>query len=433
MTPEPSLTSPATTSLGSTPVVRLLDRLLREAIRSGASDLHVEQGEAEVVIRVRIDGVLRRVTGIEGGLRLALLSRIKVLAGLDIAVRRRPQDGGFPFLEGGRRLSIRVSTLPVEGWEKAVLRILDPSSVPKGLEALGLAGSDLIQLRNLIRGGRGVVLAAGPTGSGKSSTLFGALGEVDREGLNVVTLEDPIEYRMGGVNQVQVSPQAGLTFPAALRSVLRQDPDVIMVGEIRDGETAEIAMAAAVTGHLVLSTLHTNDAPGALTRLLQMGVPAHLVAAGLAGVVAQRLVRIRCAACGGQGSGCDQCLDGYRGRTGVFEILVMNDAPREEVVRGGGTEMYRRLARDHGMGSMPGDARRKVAEGLTTPHEVARVLQRDPGALPPCRSCGEELPSGARGCPLCGRLIHAECRCGTPLRTGWRYCPSCLRRAGAAG
>jgi general secretion pathway protein E len=277
-----------------------------------------------------------------------------------------------------------------------------------------------------------VILAAGPTGSGKSSTLYGALQEVDRRALNVVTLEDPVEYRLPGVNQVQVEPRAGLTFPAALRSVLRQDPDVVMVGEIRDRETAEIAMAAAVTGHLVLSTIHTNDAPGAITRLLNMGVPPYLVAGGLAGVVAQRLVRRVCPACRGRsGEGCERCRGGYAGRTGVFQVLVMTDALRDEVVREAGTATLRRLAEEAGMASLVDDARRKVAEGVTTPHEVGRVLQSDPGSALPCKGCGGDVPAGALACPGCGRVRVPRCACAQTLQPGWRYCPWCLRPARA--
>jgi type IV pilus assembly protein PilB len=408
---------------------RLVDALVERAIEGGASDLHLEQGPRGLVVRERIDGVLRRVTGIPEGARHALLSRIKVISGMDIAVKRRPQDGGFTYRHGDRKLSLRVSTLPVEGGEKAVLRILDPTAVPGDLEGLGFADRDLRRLRELIRGGGGVILTAGPTGSGKSSTLFGALGELDREALNVVTLEDPIEYRVSGVNQVQVHPRAGLTFPAALRAVLRQDPDVVMVGEVRDRETAEIAMAAAVTGHLVLSTIHTTDAPGGITRLLQMGVPPHLVAGGLAGIVAQRLVRVICPECRGrQNSDCSHCHEGYRGRTGVFQLLAMSERLRERVMAGAGTGELRRQARDEGMGTMSDDARRKVAEGTTTPHEVARVLHRDPGEGEPCRHCGAPVPTDARGCPGCGVSLGVHCTCGRRLQDGWRHCPHCLRR-----
>ena len=277
--------------------------------------------------------------------------------------------------------------------------------------------------------GQGVILAAGPTGSGKSSTLFGALAELDREGRNLVTLEDPVEYELPGANQVQVNPKAGLTFPAALRSVLRQDPDIIMVGEIRDRETAEIAMAAAVTGHLVLSTIHTVDAPGAITRLQNMGVPPHLMAGGLSGVVAQRLVRRLCPRCGGRkGGGCGDCPDGYRGRTGIFQVLSMTDGLREAVANGASLGTLRQLAREGGMSSMKEDALRKVAEGITSPHEVGRVIRGESGTSVPCEGCGGEVPLGSQGCPWCGRSRLRSCPCGTELDLRWGFCPTCLRR-----
>jgi type II secretory ATPase GspE/PulE/Tfp pilus assembly ATPase PilB-like protein len=234
---------------------------------------------------------------------------------------------------------------------------------------------------------------------------------------------------MPGANQVQVNPRAGLTFPAALRSVLRQDPDIIMVGEIRDRETAEIAMAAAVTGHLVLSTIHTVDAPGAITRLLNMGVPPYLLAGGLAGVVAQRLVRRLCPGCGGrQQGGCSQCPDGYRGRTGVFQVLTMTDSLRETVAGGGPLGSLRKLAREAGMLSLKEDAFRKVAEGITSPHEVGRVIQTDGGSFVPCEHCQKDVPVGSHGCPWCGRPRVRLCPCGTAIRPGWCFCPACLRK-----
>lgn len=294
---------------------------------------------------------------------------------------------------------------------------------------LGLAAADLAALRRILASREGVILAVGPTGSGKSTTLFAALSELDRESQNVVTLEDPVEYRLPGVNQVQVDRRGGLGFPDALRSVLRQDPDVVMVGEIRDRETAEIAMAAAVTGHLVLSTLHTTDAPGAVTRLLNMGVPPFLVAGGLTGVVAQRLVRRVCRACGGRG--CGGCRDGFRGRTGVFQVLTVTDALRDAITRGGATAQIRTLAREAGMGRFADDARRAVAEGLTSPHEIGRVLHADPGASLPCPACGEGVPMGAHACPGCGSVRRRVCRCGSALERGWRYCPTCVRPAPA--
>jgi type IV pilus assembly protein PilB len=410
---------------------RLVDTLLRTAVSAGTSDLHIEPAGHGVAVRMRIDGILRRIPELESAQGSAVLSRIKVLAGMDIAVRMRPQDGGFTIREAGANWSIRVSSLPVEEGEKAVLRLLRSDTAPTGLAELGLAGEDLARVRRTLRAGSGVLLTAGPTGSGKSSTLSAAVAELDRERLNVVTLEDPVEYRIPGVSQVQVRPRAGLTFPSALRAVLRQDPDVVMVGEIRDRETAEIAMAAAVTGHLVLSTIHTIDAPSGIARLLHMGVPPYLVAGGLSAIVAQRLVRRTCPRCGGRPEGCDECPDGYRGRTGIFQVLVMNEGLRDDLVRGADTSLIRRRARAGGMGSMADDARRKVAEGVTSPHEVARVLREDPGEAFPCRRCEGAVPPEASGCPHCGHPLASHCRCGTRLREGWRFCPDCLRRAPA--
>jgi type IV pilus assembly protein PilB len=411
------------------PVVRLVDHVLARAVEEGASDVHVERQGPDVRVRFRVDGVLREALELPAASRRAVLSRIKIMAGMDISVRRRPQDGGLRLRHGARTLTCRVSTLPTVDGEKAVLRILDPRRAPTDLGGLGMSPGDLARVRSVVAAGRGVLLASGPTGSGKSSTLHAALKEVDRSRRNVVSLEDPVEYRMAGVNQVQVHPRAGLTFPSALRSVLRQDPDVVMVGEIRDRETAEIAMAAAVTGHLVLSTLHTTDAPGAVTRLLDMGVPPFLVAGGLAGVVAQRLVRTLCARCRGRSSrGCPDCVEGYAGRTGVFQVLVMTEAVREEVTGRADTDALHRLGREAGMGTLADDARRKVAEGVTSPHEVARILRGDPAAALPCTACASPVPVGASGCPACGAGRVRACACGRALRRGWRFCPWCLRR-----
>jgi type IV pilus assembly protein PilB len=413
----------------SAPVVKLLDHILARAVEEEASDIHIEEHEGEVRVRYRLDGILRTALGFPSASLDAVLSRLKIMAGMDISVKRRPQDGGMTLKRGDTPLTLRVSSLPVKGGEKAVIRILDPEKAPKSLGSLGLTQGDLRRLRGLMASGQGVILAAGPTGSGKSSTLFGALAELDREGRNLITLEDPVEYRLPGANQVQVNPKAGLSFPAALRSVLRQDPDIIMVGEIRDRETAEIAMAAAVTGHLVLSTIHTVDAPGAITRLQNMGVAPYLLAGGLAGVVAQRLVRRLCPRCGGRReSGCGECPDGYRGRTGIFQVLAMTDGLREAVANEASLGTLRQLAREAGMLSMKEDALRKVAEGITSPHEVGRVIQGDSGTSVPCGACSEEVPLGSPGCPWCGHPRLSSCSCGTQLRSRWRFCPSCLRR-----
>jgi len=413
----------------SAPVVQLVDRVVGEAVDCGASDIHVEETGGDVRVRYRVDGVLRRALEIPAAARQAVLSRLKVMAGMDISVRRRAQDGRIPLRHRDRSLSLRVSTLPVNGGEKAVVRILDSSGAPRSLEALGFAAADLKRIRRVLASREGVLLAAGPTGSGKSTTLFAALSEMDRERQNIVTLEDPVEYRLAGANQIQVDRRAGLGFPDALRAVLRQDPDVVMVGEIRDRETAEIAMAAAVTGHLVLSTIHTTDAPGAITRLLDMGVPAFLVAGGLTGVIAQRLVRRVCRACSGRG--CGDCDAGYRGRTGVFQVLTVTDALRDEITGSASTARLRALARDGGMGRLAEDARRAVAEGLTTPHEIVRVIHADPGASLPCPACGAEVPVGAAACPSCGSHRRRTCVCGEALERGWRYCPRCVRRLAA--
>ncbi len=412
------------------PVVKLVDHILRRAVDEGASDIHLEETGRDVRVRYRVDGLLRQAVELPAASRRAVLSRIKVMAGMDISVRRRPQDGSIPWNRGDHRLTLRVSTLPVNGGEKAVVRILDPESAPRSLDALGLAAPDRSRVRSLLAVGEGVILVAGPTGSGKSTTLFAALSETDRETQNVVTLEDPVEYRLAGANQVHVDPKAGLGFAEALRAVLRQDPDVVMVGEIRDRETAEIAMTAAVTGHLVLSTIHTTDAPGAVTRLLNMGVPPFLVAGGLRGVVAQRLVRRACTTC--RGAGCDACSDGHRGRTGAFQVLAITDAIRDEIVGDARTQRLRLLAREAGMGTVAEDARRALAEGLTTPHEIGRLLHSDPGTSLPCPACAGAVPMQAFACPHCGRRRRWHCGCGKTLERGWRFCPWCVRPAPGA-
>jgi type IV pilus assembly protein PilB len=411
------------------PVVRLVDQMIGTAIDEGASDIHVEETGSDVRVRYRIDGHLQRAVELPSGVRRALLSRIKVMAGMDISVSRRAQDGSIDLEHGSRTLNLRVSTLPVNGGEKAVVRILDPSAAPRNLEGLGLGTNDLSAVRRMLLRGEGVVLVAGPTGSGKSTTIFSALSELDRETRNIVTLEDPVEYRLPGANQIQVDRRAGLGFADALRAVLRQDPDVVMVGEIRDAETAEIAMTAAVTGHLVLSTIHTTDAPGAVTRLLNMGVPPFLVAGGLSGVVAQRLVRRTCRLC--RGAGCGECDKGHRGRTGIFQVLSLTDPLRDAISSGEPTSRLRTLADEAGMGSLAADARRALAAGHTTPHEITRLLHAASVTARPCTRCDGAVPLGALACPDCGHQLRHTCRCGRTLERGWRYCPWCVRPVAA--
>lgn len=416
------------------PIVRIVDHLLAEAMDARASDIHIERMGAGSRVRFRIDGLLASAAELPPGTHRAAISRVKIMAGLDISVRRRAQDGGFSVRRQNAEITVRASTIPTHEGEKAVLRLLDPGDAPRDLGSLGLALPDLQRLRGILARGQGVLLAAGPTGSGKTTTLSGAVAELASEQVNVVTLEDPIEYRFPGLAQVQIDRKAGVTFPSGLRALLRQDPDVILVGEIRDRETAEIAMSAAVTGHLVLTTVHTIDAPSAVVRLLEMGVPPFLLAGGLAGVVAQRLVRRVCSHCRRRAAAaCQVCRDGYRGRSGVFEVLVVDDEIRTAVAGGASVTALRALARRNGMVSMARDARRQIAEGVTTPHEVGRIIALSETAGVACTVCGEALPSGATGCPFCGHPRAVACPCGEPLESRWRFCPACLRpTAGAA-
>ena len=413
------------------PIVRLVNHLLSKAIERRASDIHIETLDRGSRVRLRIDGRLHTSAELPADSHRAVISRIKIMAGLDISVRRRPQDGGFTAQQGPSSLTVRVSTIPTRGGEKAVLRILDPGDRPTDLSNLGLDQRDLHRLRGLLGQRQGLVLAAGPTGSGKTTTLAGAIGELALERANVVTLEDPVEIRIPGVAQMEIDPRSGPTFADGLRALLRQDPDVILVGEIRDRETAEIAMSAAVTGHLVLSTIHTVDAPGAVIRLLEMGVPPFLVAGGLSGVVAQRLVRRVCNRCQGRsGTGCKACVDGYRGRAGVFQVLAMTDEIRTAVGAGQSLATVRQLAQAGGMGNLGDDALRQVSQGVTTPHEAGRIIATSRTTTTECPHCGEEGPAGLPGCPHCGERRTATCGCGCALRRTWRYCPGCFAPTG---
>jgi type IV pilus assembly protein PilB len=373
------------------PVVAIVDHIFNAAARVGASDIHIEPAADRVVVRGRVDGVLRELLSLPQHTSAAIVSRIKVMAALDISVKRKPQDGRTSFRAGGRDLSVRVSSLPANGGEKLVLRLLDGTQRFASLAELGMQDDALLSVRRMLGHPYGVILVTGPTGSGKSTTLYAALSELDRAARNIITLEDPVEYKLAGVTQVQVHRRAGLSFPKALRAVLRQDPDIIMVGEMRDRETVEVALAAAMTGHLVLSTLHTNDAPSAIARLLDMGAPPYLIAGSLLGVIAQRLVRRVCSHCVGRG--CGECGSaGYRGRIGMFEVMVVDVAMRELIMRRVSTQVLRERARRNGMVSMAEDARGKVASAYTTESEAAPLLalleDRPPESI--C-ACGKRL------------------------------------------
>lgn len=386
------------------PIIRLVNSLFSQAVKERASDIHIEPFEQELLIRLRIDGLLYDSFSPPKAIQPLLTSRVKIMAGLDIAEKRLPQDGRIRLKVAGKDVDIRVSVIPTAFGERVVLRLLDRSSALLGLEELGLNGHNLSVVNRLIRQSHGILLVTGPTGSGKTTTLYAVLSGINTSDKNIITIEDPIEYQLRGIGQMQVNPKIDLTFATGLRSILRQDPDVIMIGEIRDVETAEIAIQAALTGHLVFSTLHTNDSFGAVSRLLDMGIEPFLVSSSLLGVVAQRLVRRVCPHCRQPytpeeeeirevgllpemvqgrpfyrpGPGCDACNNkGYRGRTGIHELLLLNDALRALIMQRADAATIARAAKEGGMPTLRADGAEKVLAGLTTVEEVLRVTQEE--------------------------------------------------------
>jgi len=381
------------------PVIRLVNQMLSRAVEQRASDIHVEPFEDELRVRYRIDGVLHDVDAPSKSLSAAIISRIKLMAKLNIAERRLPQDGRIKIRLVGREIDLRVSSLPTLYGESVVLRILDRSSISVDLETLGMEDDTLAQFTHMIEQPHGLLLVTGPTGSGKTTTLYGALDKINSPELKIITIEDPVEYQLRGVNQIHVRSQIGLTFASGLRSIVRQDPDVIMIGEIRDPETAEIAIQAALTGHLVLATLHTNDAPGAVSRLLDMGVEDYLLASSLLGVLAQRLVRQLCAHCKtpavpqpellstGDGRpdargqvfesvGCPHCAGtGFRGRSGIYELFGVDDDVRKLIISRASSDRIKAAAVEKGMRTLREDGWMKVRHGVTSVAEVLRVTQ----------------------------------------------------------
>ena len=383
------------------PIVKLVNALILEAIQKGASDIHIEPFEKELRVRYRVDGVLRVVSKYSPEIKDAVVARIKVLSGLDIAEKRLPQDGRMKATFKGRQIDFRVSTVPTIYGEKVVLRILDKGSLKLDLSELGLEEREYKLLLKGIQSPYGMVLVTGPTGSGKTTTLYSSLLTVNKPEVNIMTVEDPVEYNLYGINQVQVNPEIGLTFARALRAFLRQDPDVIMVGEIRDLETAEIGIEAALTGHLVLSTLHTNDAPSTVTRLVDMGIEPFLVSSSVILVVAQRLARRICPYCKEpftyppevlkevgfsgkeisslqtyKGRGCEKCdFTGYKGRVALYEVMEMVPEIRDAIVKGKNSDEIREIARKHGMRTLREVGKIKIAKGVTTPEEVLRVTR----------------------------------------------------------
>ncbi len=366
------------------PIIRMLNALLTQAARDGASDIHIEPYERHSSVRFRVDGTLREVVKPNRALHAALISRLKIMAELDISEKRMPQDGRISLRIGTRAVDVRVSTLPSAHGERAVLRLLDKSESKLNLEAVGMQGEVLAQLQKLIAQPHGIILVTGPTGSGKTTTLYAALSRLDAAGSNIMTVEDPIEYELSGIGQTQVNAKIDLTFAKALRAILRQDPDVIMIGEIRDFETAQIAIQASLTGHLVLATLHTNDAASSVTRLTDMGIEPFLLSSSLLGVLAQRLVRKLCVHCKLVDSenttyhpvGCSHCgHTGYLGRTGVFELLVTRDDIRAQIHQKTSEAEIRTTALKGGMSLMRDDGERLVQTGVTSREELLRVTR----------------------------------------------------------
>jgi type IV pilus assembly protein PilB len=437
------------------PIVDLVDLVVRSAIRSHASDVHIEPLEKGVLVRHRLDGLLKEVMDLPKWVHEGLVARLKIMGGMDIAEKRLPQDGRMRVsTEEGTEVDFRVSTLRTLFGEKIVLRVLDHRKGVPPLEELGLSAAALEELRYFLRYQHGMILVVGPTGSGKTTTLCSALTTLKTENSNIITIEDPVEYQLPGINQTQINDKIKLTFASALRSILRQDPDVILVGEIRDEETAKIAMQAAQTGHLVLSTLHTDDAPSTVTRLTDIGVEPFVAGSALIGVVAQRLVRRLCMSCRRQytpeaetlralnvseadaGSlpffkpvGCDQCNHtGYCGRIGLYEVMRITDRVRRLIASRASEDALRDAALAGGMISLGEDGLAKVKNGLTTAEELLRVVTEVREMRSLCPGCSAAVGVDFIACPNCGRRLSGGCpNCHRSLQPGWNFCPFCAR------
>lgn len=385
------------------PIIRLINSLMFEAVKKRASDIHIEPFEKEVSVRYRIDGILYEIIKPPKRFQSSITSRIKVMAGMNIAEKRLPQDGRIRIKIAGKDVDIRTSVIPTSFGERVVMRLLDRSSVLIGLNSIGLSEEKLKLINQLIKRSNGIVLVTGPTGSGKTTTLYSVLSVLNSPEVNILTIEDPVEYQINGIGQIQVNSKIDLTFANGLRSILRQDPDIVLVGEIRDKETAEIAVQASLTGHLVFSTLHTNDAAGGITRLIDMGIESFLVSSSVVAIAAQRLVRTICPVCKiaykpgddelleigiardslkdgvtYKGNGCVNCVNtGYKGRTGIYEILVIDDEIRSMITRGVDSSMIKKAAVNKGMTSLKEDGMKKIIDGITTVREVLRVTQEE--------------------------------------------------------
>jgi type IV pilus assembly protein PilB len=416
-----------------TPAVRLVSEVIQVAMSKRASDIHIEPRASDTVVRMRVDGVLHDHQLLPRSLQNSLISRVKILSDMDISERRAPQDGRFMVSVGPRQLDLRVSTLPTQYGEKVVIRLLETSAPLTSYTDLGMPGDVAEGLTELLSAPQGMMLVTGPTGSGKSTTLYSSLHKLRQSSVNIVTVEDPVEYVLPGINQVHVNTKAGLTFVSCLRSILRQDPNIIMVGEIRDKETAEIAMKAAQTGHLVLSTLHTNDSVSAIVRLLDLGIPGYLISSSVTGILAQRLVRILCSCHTLQPAtpefqarlvqlgmskppmkmavpeGCDKCNQtGYAGRIGIYELLRVDDSVRAIVRTSGNLDQIRDTSRSNGMRLMQENALEKVLNGTTTLEEILRVVPMETEVHVECAKCNHHILPAFNFCPSCGTRCRIE-------------------------
>ena len=430
------------------PVIRMVNLIISEAVGHAASDIHVEPTKMALQIRHRVDGLLRKTMDLPKWVQGAVVSRIKIMARMDIAEKRLPQDGRIGVRVGGRNLDLRVSTVPANYGEKVVIRILDSSNAGIPLEAIGFSPAEMVKMEDIISRPQGILLITGPTGSGKTTTLYGILNRIKSVEDNITTIEDPIEYELPGINQVAVQEKIGLTFAVMLRSMLRQDPDIVMVGEMRDLETTTIAVQAALTGHLVLSTIHTNSSVATITRLRDLGVPSFLLASTIIGIVAQRLVRKICTKCKVKadpterdilrlgissdipiyrGAGCPECSGtGYKGRTGIYEILTLTQSIRDLISTNATQNEIRQEAISRGMVTLGRSALEKVLSGITSTDEVYRAVETDADFASACPQCATSMESDFVMCPSCGYSASSACPgCSRMISQEWKFCPYC--------
>ncbi len=434
------------------PIIRMVNLIITRAVEAKASDIHIEPKKNKLLVRARVDGALRIDLELPQTVQGAIVSRLKIMSSMDIAERRVPQDGRITVKLGNKTLDLRVSTLPTTFGEKVVIRILDSEGSLIGLEKLGLDGETRDKFVSLISKPQGIVLVTGPTGSGKTTTLYTALSHIADVEKNVSTIEDPIEYELADINQVGVDEKAGRTFAGVLRSLLRQDPDVIMVGEMRDVTTATIAMQASLTGHLVFSTIHTNNTVATITRLRDLGVPSYLISSTIIGIIAQRLVRVICPFCKEEyqphedslrrlaltpaqvkdhkflrGKGCGKCGEtGYKGRAGIYEMLVLSQKIKEAIATEASEGQLKQLAVAEGMKTLSHAGVERLMQGTTTVDEALRAIQTDEDFGSLCPACSTILGAGFIACPQCGEKLIETCpACSKTLDASWKYCPYC--------